>query len=152
MSSATAELSSEIQGIDAKIETLQNVVTTLQGVRETLVQAQNMLSSNGAVPTTTNRKAVKKPRKAGAGRRSNSVQNELTLNDAILQILGKKSNKAGLLPRQITETIVKEGVWKTNGNLSNMVPVALSNLKKTGAVIRNEDKTYTIGETPAAAA
>lgn len=68
--------------------------------------------------------------------------NNMTLKQAVLNIFGRKENKKGLKVSQVIDIIEKEGIWKTDGNLDNMVHGCVYGLKNAGVVERGNDKVY----------
>lgn len=100
--------------------------------------------------TTTSAKKTEKKVEKKEKKSEMPIQNKrgrkregISLKEAILLVLKRPENAAGLTSTQIVETIDKEKIWQTNGKLAVQIGTNLHTMKSNGLVAR-EGKVYQI--------
>lgn len=76
-----------------------------------------------------------------------NYDNEISLAQAVWNVLDRKEHAEGLKVSEIVDVIEKEKIWQSSADdISNMVQGTVYNLKEKGKLVRGESKKYYIPE------
>lgn len=76
-----------------------------------------------------------------------NYDNEMSLVQAVYEILDRKENAEGLKVTDIVKTIKEEGKWvSSSDNINNQVQGAVYTLKDAGKLVRGDERKYYVPE------
>lgn len=114
------------------------------------IDFNQVVSGNGATTAVTATKKVakavaSKPQKSEkqskAKKTVSAPRSQTPLREVVFNVI--KSSKDGLKVADVIKQIKTDGIWKTSGDLANMVNSTVHNLRKAGILVRNDEtKTY----------
>jgi len=141
-----------LERVDQTIELHEQAIEHLKAYRDTLHLMQGSLEAVGGIasaPAPSHADKSKKTKAASAAASTKKAsastdENDISLREAVWQIVTRKENKGGIKVAAIISTIKEEDLWKTDGDLANMVHGAVYKFKQDGKLVRGDDRTYKV--------